>query len=109
MRIIKLAAIFLMLNLTACCTLECVAPRPRDIKPYGAHWIKEGMTRESRRADFVQCDGGADLREGYEVKSGQSNRDFFEGFNAHTKELLACMKSKNYVYLPECDERCMYP
>ena len=24
-------------------------------KPYGAHWIKEGMTKESRREDIAEC------------------------------------------------------
>ena len=27
----------------------------RNLKPYGAHWIKEGMTRESRQTDLVAC------------------------------------------------------
>ena len=26
--------------------------------PYGARWVKEGMTRESRLADWVACGGG---------------------------------------------------
>jgi len=33
--------------------------------PYGAHWIKDGMTKESRRFDFVECGGGIDLGDGY--------------------------------------------
>ncbi len=34
-------------------------------KPYGAHWVKEGMTRESRRDDLVACgsvSGSEDVR-----------------------------------------------
>ena len=81
----------------------------KSIKPYGAHWIKEGMTRESRRVDYMQCGGESDLREGYEVKSGQSNKEFFDGFNVHTHQLMNCMKSKGYVYLDQCDSRCLQP
>ena len=78
-------------------------------KPYGAHWIKEGMARESRRVDYMQCGGGSDLREGYGVKSVQSNKEFFDGFNVHTHQLMNCMKSKGYVYLDQCDSRCLHP
>ena len=35
-----------------------------NIKPYGAHWVKDGMTRESRLGDLVQCGGDANLRHG---------------------------------------------
>jgi hypothetical protein len=28
-----------------------------SIKPYGAHWIKEGMTKEEQRNDWVNCGG----------------------------------------------------
>lgn len=78
-------------------------------KPYGAHWIREGMTQETRRVDYVRCGGGSNLKEGYEVKSGQSNKDFFDAFNAHTYQLLNCMKSKGYDYLDQCDARCLHP
>lgn len=89
--------------------LERIGQIDRNLKPYGAHWIKEGMTRESRRADFAQCGGGVDLREGYEIKPNQSNEDFFKAFNVHTFSVLNCMKSKDYVYLQQCDIRCLYP
>jgi hypothetical protein len=84
------------------------SPDP-NLKPYGAHWIKEGMTRESRQVDYMQCGGGSDLREGYEVKSAQSNKEFVDGFNVHTHQLMNCMKSKGYVYLDQCDSRCLHP
>lgn len=33
--------------------------------PYGARWVKEGMTRESRRVDWMACGGAADLKSGF--------------------------------------------
>jgi hypothetical protein len=103
----KLFALAMMICLSGC--LERIGQIDQNLKPYGAHWIKEGMTRESRRVDYMQCGGGSDLREGYEVKSGQSNKEFFDGFNVHTHKLLNCMKSKGYVYLDQCNGRCLYP
>lgn len=76
---------------------------------YGAHWIKDGMTKEGRRADFVRCGGGNDLREGYEIQPNQSNQEFFDGFKTHTYQILNCMKSNGYAYLSQCDARCLYP
>jgi hypothetical protein len=29
----------------------------KSIKPYGAHWVKNGMTMESRIKDWVDCGG----------------------------------------------------
>ena len=81
----------------------------KSIKPYGAHWIKEGMTRESRLGDLVQCGGDANLRHGYGMKNGQSTKDFFDGFNAHVDQLSSCMKAKGYIWLEKCDARCLYP
>lgn len=102
-----LVMFLVMICLSGC--LERIGKIDRNIKPYGAHWIKDGMTRESRRVDYMQCGGGADLREGYEVKSGQSNKEFFDGFNAHVYQLLNCMKPKGYTYLNQCDARCLHP
>ena len=28
-----------------------------SIKPYGAHWVKEGMTNDQRLNDWVDCGG----------------------------------------------------
>ena len=48
----KLIGVLLVLMLSGC-LLESVRPVDRNIKPYGAHWIKEGMTRESRLEAWV--------------------------------------------------------
>ena len=103
------------LMLTGCLNMNGVSGRERteylaSIKPYGAHWIKDGMTQESRRIDFGACGGSsADYRQGYEIQAGQSTNDFFKAFDAHVKKLRSCMQSKDYVYTEQCDARCMYP
>ena len=81
----------------------------KSIKPYGAHWVKEGMTRESRLSDFMQCGGYENLREGYEIQPNQSTTDFFEGYNAHVTQVASCMRTKEYSYLEQCDARCLHP
>ncbi len=107
-----------MISLTGCIRMTCMSPsclgeetynNLMHPKLYGAHWVKEGMTRESRLGDFVQCGGRADLREGYEMTQGQSNKDFFDGFKAHVYQVSNCMKSKGYTDLDKCDARCLYP
>ena len=80
-----------------------------SIKPYGAHWIKEGMTKENRLRDFVVCGGGTSLKEGYEIKPNQSREDFFKEYNLHVLRVKDCMLQKGYHYLPQCDARCMAP
>lgn len=52
----KFAVLFLPL-LVSGCLLESVGPIDRSIKPYGAHWVKEGMTREDQLNDWVRCGG----------------------------------------------------
>ena len=80
------------------------------IKPYGAHWIKDGMTRESRREDFLECGGSANLQDGfedwlssvpYEIYSAKKTR--------HIRLISDCMRAKTYLWIEKCDERCMYP
>ncbi len=81
----------------------------QSIKPYGAHWIKEGMTRESRLNEFTQCGGFGNMREGYEIQPNQSTTDFFKGYNEHVTKVAACMRAKSYTYLEQCDARCLHP
>jgi hypothetical protein len=87
-------------------------------KPYGAHWVKEGMTRESRREDSWAC-GAARTVVGAEhpvfpsdqLRAAKLPTDL-NNILAHsrlTKVWAACMQSKGYVYQNPCDERCLHP
>ena len=81
-----------------------------SIKPYGAHWVKEGMTRDSRRHDFKECGGDSiSFKAGYEKQRDQTTADYFEGLNKHTLKVHSCMRAKDYIYLEQCDARCLYP
>jgi hypothetical protein len=109
MKSIPLLTLALALSLTGC-LLESVAPIDRSIRPYGAHWIKEGMTRESRLRDFSECGGDSvTLKAGYERQRGQTTADYFEGLNKHTLIVHSCMRASGYTYLEQCDARCMHP
>ncbi|MBD9402272.1 hypothetical protein [Comamonas sp. CMM02] len=89
------------------CLLEGAAPVERNPKPDSAYWIKEGVTKESRLADWIQCGGRTNGNYGYEIQKGQSHKEFFEGFNAYTNQVRACMRNLGYTRLQECDARCL--
>lgn len=79
-------------------------------KPYGAHWVKEGMTLETRKHDFTECGGDSvTFKVGYEKQRDQTTADYFEGLNKHTMKVHSCMRAKDYIYLEKCDARCIYP
>lgn len=96
------------------CLLESVAPLDRNLKPYGAHWIKEGMTRESRLNDTKACGAGRSeyvLFSTDKIKAAMLSDDPNEvnAMGRLSKRWAECMESKGYAYLPECDARCLYP
>ena len=53
----KKVVVILLPLLVSGCLLESVGPIDRSIKPYGAHWVKAGMTNEERTNDWVICGG----------------------------------------------------
>ena len=81
----------------------------KAIKPYGAHCVRDGMARDSRRHDFMGCGGAADLREGLPRNPKLSSQEFFAEFKEHVNQLAACMRGKGYEYLGQCDARCLHP
>jgi hypothetical protein len=116
----KKFAVLLLPLLVSGCLLESVGPIDRSIKPYGAHWVKEGMTREARRMDLNACGsiGNEDVRfTDKKIKNARLPSDPNE-VNAYLRlrdELGDCMRSRGYEpigdlkYLGGCDKRCMYP
>lgn len=112
----KILVLVLMLCLSGC--LERIGQIDRNLKPYGAHWIKDGMTRDQRRQDSWSC--GADMTvhaADYVVFSKEkktsarlpSDQSDYGPDDRLTKQWESCMRSKNYVYLHQCDARCLYP
>ena len=106
------------INLSGCLYGQCIdgpcalerAKIIENIKPYGAHWVKEGMTREGRLHDFKQCGGDSvTFKAGYEKQRDQTTADYLEGLNKHTLKLHSCMRAKDSLYLEQCDTRCLYP
>ena len=114
----KKIVVFLLPLLVAGCLLESVGPIDRTIKPYGAHWVKEGMTRESRRADSWACGAaktliGADhpVFPNSELEAAKLPGDLNDilAIGRVTDKWAACMQAKGYARLEKCDARCMYP
>lgn len=66
--------------------------------PYGARWVKEGMTRESRKADWVACGGGVDLGDGFRKWiQPEAWESFWPQKDAHSKQLFSCKIGRSVV------------
>ena len=120
----------LLMLLTSGCNTQVItgeaADRLRHPYPYGARWVKEGMTRESRKADWVACGGGVDLGDGFRdwIKP-EAWAVYWPQLEAHRRQLWNCMNLRDYEYLiggyefeypkvsgkpMRCDARtCLYP
>jgi hypothetical protein len=98
----------------------------KSIKPYGAHWVKEGMTREMRLHDLGFCgDGNFSLGSGFSdaliraetlptdvVSSRSYNKELINNPEAEErlgKKRALCMRDKGYIWLEKCDARCLHP
>ncbi len=92
----------------------------KNVKPYGAHWVKEGMTRESRRADLRAC-GSVNFENvrftemQIEAARLPTDPNDINAFLRLRDQLGQCMAERGYrpvgdlQYLTGCDDRCMYP
>jgi hypothetical protein len=88
----------------------------RSPDPFLSHWIKDGITRESRRNDSWACGAAPTVyaadyavfsRE--QFSSAKSVKEDSEIAERLRKQWMACMESKGYVYFYKCDARCLYP
>lgn len=89
-----------------------------SIKPYGAHWVKEGMTREGRREDSWACGAARTvhaaekpvfpLSELNAAKLPSDPNDILAESRL-TEKWAVCMREKGYSYIDSCDARCLYP
>lgn len=93
--------------------------------PFGARWVKEGMTRDSRRTDWIACGGDEDLTNGFRANPKvESFEALGSQLAARNKQLWMCMNAGGYQYFNDgyafgnpklpgndkrCDTRCLYP
>ena len=120
----KLLVMFLvMICLSGC--LERIGKIDRNIKPYGAHWIKEGMTREIRLQDLESCGNSNSLDSGFSdaliraetlptdlVSPRSYNKALIDNPQAEArlgKKRMFCMQEQGYFWLEQCDDRCLHP
>ena len=93
-------------------------PNHSPTYPYGAHWAKNGMTRESRRLDSWACGAArTELAANGPIfsddditleKSAIDKNDYGPRGRLFDK-WGGCMQAKGYTYLEQCDVRCLYP
>ena len=129
MRYLTICLFSLLFTISGCNTQIAVTGEARQRLvnpiPYGARWVKEGMTRESRLADWVACGGGSDLRDGFRSnRYMEPMREYLQELEHHRFNVWSCMNSKQYLYFikgyeyeypkvkgtsQSCDARCLYP
>lgn len=115
-------SVLVMILLSGCNTQVITgeaAERLRHPYPYGARWVKEGMTRESRLADWVTCGGGVNLSNGFRTNvHGELMRQYLDEMDNHSKKLTSCIQDKGYSFkyysrpglADECTAQiCLYP
>ena len=95
-----------IITLSACCTLECVGPVDRNIKPYLHYWEKPRVMAEQRREDSVSCGGSRSDTHPNSVNDSDETKLMLPGETIwETRERLSiawvnCMKDKGYQYVP---------
>lgn len=116
-----------MISLTGCVRMSCLSPSCLGEetynnlmypKPYGARWVKEGMTRESRREDSWACgadrttiaaDGPVFSDQDIEHEKKSFDKNDYGPRDRLVDRWATCMQSKGYIQLDKCDDRCLYP
>ena len=93
--------------------LECVG-KLSPSQPFGAHFIKNGMTKESRRVDIAACGAKGNESVNFlpgEVQVAKRSEDpnDIRAYLSLRDQWVGCMRDKGYIYLEYCDERCQYP
>ena len=126
-RLIYVVCLLSMVLFSGCMTCMSEACLGKDTyerlmrpKPYGAHWIKDGMTRESRRFDLVTCGSpsGEVVEFSQDLIAKEKNPSEPNDIAAYLRlrnRVGVCMQSKGYTpvgdlqFLGGCDARCLYP
>jgi len=115
MKIIIQAGLFVLLSflLGGCCMLECIGQLAPS-QPSGAHFIKDGMTTESRRMDIAACGAKGNesvnfLPDQIQAAKQPDDPNDIRAEGRVYKVWASCMRGKGYVYLEPCDARCLYP
>ena len=115
MKIIIQAGLFVLLSflLGGCCMLECIGQLAPS-QPFGAHFIKDGMTTESRRMDIAACGAKGNesvnfLPDQIQAAKQPDDPNDIRAEGRVYKVWASCMRGKGYVYLDPCDARCLYP
>lgn len=92
------------------CLLESVRPVDRNPIPYGAHWVKAGITVEQSRQDSWGC-GAANtayaadhvvftVEQTKAARLPEDANDIWADARLR-KQWAACMRSKGYTYIEQ--------
>lgn len=100
MKKMNLSWLLVCVLLVGCCTLECVGPVDRNIKPYLHYWEKAGVTVEQRREDWLKCGGMSNGDYSIDIPSGSTTEAILKSDETKKKILGDCMAKKGYHYVP---------
>lgn len=69
-----------------------------NIKPYRDYWVKQSMTVEERKVDWMACGGDADGGSSMHVKKMLPDESKDTSRLRQTSEMKACMLQGGYRY-----------
>lgn len=77
--------------------------------PFLSHWIKNDMTKNSRRSDSWACGALPTIYAADHAMVTEGENQGKEIDRILSKQWVTCMKNKGYVHIEKCDARCLYP
>jgi hypothetical protein len=104
---------YLGLMLTGCDTTILVASGKKfseyqkSIKAYGEYWVKEGMTVEQWREDWVACGGKEDGTFSWDVRKKMPGESDDAARTRLNSEFQRCMLRRGYRYTGDCSSEYM--
>lgn len=79
-----------------------LAPRSPDYvyhpKPYRDYWVKQSMTEEGRKVDWIACGGDANGGLSMHVQKMLRNETKETSFLRQSSDLKACLSLRGYRY-----------
>ena len=82
-------------NVEASMPSDGYLPQPAKDKYY---YYKEGMTKETQKADFLNCIEGQRRIISYgRMRASNDKTKPYQGYNSNAWVILQCMKNKGYV------------
>jgi hypothetical protein len=99
---LMIAQCFLLSGCFSCLSSWCLGEetyeRLRHPKGLGEYWEKPGMTKDSWKADWIDCGGNPNGTYSTRIPPKSTQQVINDEFSKKSKEIWACMTNKGYQY-----------